>query len=310
MKIIRALPLLAVMLTACVSSPPREWRTQGTIPAPAGGAAGYQHGPEHTHVVVGEHRKTAERYGYLRMVGDQGTLATNIANGSTFAAAAPGSSAVSLPPFGNGYEDHDKFVKDYFEKLGLPAEQVASVRAMTMVEAHGPSTEVGRAVPRITAYYSALQRMVEGVPVSDSFAWARANSRGDVVQEGVYWPAMPSDVVKQVHQFRELLADPHRLEAFKSRLGLPGGEGSVVIRHSAATAGDAFESFASYDVSFHVPTSASEQKTPAPGTTVTVTRHFDLNGTERFLPQEKLNLGDQYKETKTQAAKASTDGHR
>jgi len=310
MKTIRVLPLLAITLTACVSSAPREWRPQGTIPAPAGGAAGYQHGPEHTRVVVGDHRKTSERYGYLRVVGDQGTLATNIANGSTFAAAAPSSSAVGLPPIGNGYEDHDKFVKDYFVKLGLPAEQVASVRAMTMVEAHGPSAEVGRTVPQFAAYYSALQRTVEGVTVADSFAWARANSRGDVVQEGVYWPAISSDVVKQVHEFRELLADPQRLQAFKARLPVSGGEGSVVIRHSSPTAGDAFESFASYDVSLHVPASASGQKTPAPGTTVTIIRHFDLNGTERFLPQEKLNLSAQYKEAKAPAAKASTTVHR
>lgn len=304
MKILRIIPMLAVTLTACVSSAPREWRTQGTIPAPAGGAAGYQHGPEHTRVVVGDHRKTSERYGYLRMVGDQGTVATNIANGSTFAAAAPASSGAHLPSFGSNYEDHDKFVKDYFVKLGLPAEQVGSVHAMTMLEAKGPSADVGRTVPRITAYYSALQRTVEGIPVADSFAWARANSRGEVVQEGVYWPAIPAEVLKEAQQFRELLADPHRLQGFKTRLAVSGGEGAVVIRHSSATGGNAFESFASYDVSLHVP-STSEQKTPAPGTTVTVVRHFDLNGTERFLPQEKLNLGDQYKETKTAAAKAS-----
>lgn len=307
MKILRAVPLLAVTLTACVSSAPPEWRTQGTIPAPAGGAAGYQHGPEHTQVVLGDHRKTVARYGYLKAVGDKGTLATNIATGSTFAAAAPGSSGVHLPPFGTGYEDHDKFVKDYFVKLGLPAEQVASVRAMTMLEAQGPSPEVEKTIPRITAYYSALQRTVEGVPVADSFAWARVNSRGEVVQEGVYWPAIPSEVVKQVHQFRELMADPQRLQAFKSHLGAPGGEGAVVIRHSSAALNESFESFASYDVSMHVPASPSGQKTPTPGATVTVVRHFDLNGTERFLPQEKLNLSAQYKEAKTPAAGARAE---
>src|SRR5262249_23962514 len=280
MKIIRALPLVVVTLTACVSSPRREWPTQGTISAPAGGGAGYQHGPDHTQVVVGGHRKIAERYGYLRMVGEQGAVATNIANGSTVAAAAPNSSSASLPPFGTGYQDHDKFVKEYFLKLGVPTDQVGSVRAMTMLEAHGPSSEVARTIPRITAYYSTLQRTVDGVPVADSFAWARVNSRGEVVHEGVYWPAIPADVVNQVRQFRELLADPHRTETFKARLAVTGGEGAVVIRHTPATSGDAFESFASYDVTLHVP--ASQQKTSAPGTTVTVIRHFDLNGKERF----------------------------
>jgi len=307
MKILRALPLLALMLTGCISSAPTEWRTQGTIPAPPGGAAGYQHGPEHTKVVLGDHRKTVARYGYLKAVGDHGTLATNIATGGTFAAAAPSSSGAHLPPFGTEYGDHDRFVKDYFVKLGLPVEQVASVHAMTMLEAQGPSTEVGKTIPQITAYYSALQRTVEGVPVADSFAWARVNSRGEVVQEGVYWPAIPADVVKQVHQFRELMADPRRQQEFKSRLGVSGGEGAVVIRHSSAALNEGFESFVSYDVSLHVPASTSEQKTPEPGTTVTVVRHFDVNGTERFLPQERLNISGQYKEAKTPAARGRAE---
>ena len=307
MKITAGFPLLALTLTACVSSAPREWRTQGMIPAPTGGAPGYQHGPQHTRVVVGDHRKTSERYGYLIMAGDQGTMSTNIADGSTFAAAAPSSAGMLLPRFAGSYEDHDRFVKDYFVTLGLPSEQVGSVRTMTMLEAHGRSEDVGRTIPQVTAYYSALQRTVEGIPVIDSFAWARVNSRGEVVQEGVYWPAIPSDVLQQVHQFREMLADPKRLEAFKSRLTVPAGEGVIVIRHSSATGNHAFESFASYDVSLHLSPIPSTQKMPMPGTTVTVTRHFDLNGAERFLPQEKLNLSSRYKENKPAAAKAKTD---
>jgi hypothetical protein len=175
---------------------------------------------------------------------------------------------------------------------------------MTLLEAPGPAAEVGRPAARITASNSALQRTVEGVPVADSFAWARVNSRGEVAQEAVYWPSLPANILTEVRQFRELLADPQRLQSFKSRLPVSVGEGAVAIRQSSATVDQGFESFASFDVSLHS-SQASSQKAPAPGTSVTITRHFDINGTERFLPQETLNLGAKYPATKQPATKTS-----
>lgn len=49
--------------------------------------------------------------------------------------------SLQLPPFGKSSDDHDSFVKDYFLKLGSPADQVGSVRGMTLLEAQGPAAE-------------------------------------------------------------------------------------------------------------------------------------------------------------------------
>ena len=289
----RILLLLTVGLTACNARAPQDWPAQGTIAAPAEGAAGYQHGPEHTRFVVGDHARQESKYGYLKSVGDQGTLATNHANGSTFAVPSAHAESLGLPPYGKSPEEHDAYVKEYFLKLGLPADQLAGVRGMTLVEAHGPAREVGRTPGQVTAYYSALQRTVAGVPVADSFAWARVNARSEVVQEGVYWPALPANVVQEVRQFREMLADPQRLASFNARLPVPGASGAVVIRHSAATSDEPFEAFAGFDVVVHS-SQPSLQKAAVPATSVSVIRHFDINGRERFLPQERLDLGARY----------------
>ena len=302
MNPVRILLLLTLTITGCFSPKAQEWRTQGTIPAPDGGVSGYQHGPQHTRFAFGDHLKSESKYGYLKRVGDQGTLAVNSANGSTFAIPSRDADSLKSPPFGNSSEDHDTFVKDYFVKLGLPGDQVAKVRGMTLLEAQGPATEVARKPQHIVAYYSALDRTVEGFPVRDSFAWARVNSRGEIVQEAAYWPSLPASVVSELREFRELFADPRRLQEYKSHLPVSGDGDVIAIHHSSAAADAGFESFVSFDVTLHL-AQGRFQQTAVEGTTVAVTRHFDINGKERFLPQEKLNLGDKYPHTKQPATK-------
>jgi len=300
----RNLLLLTLALTGCFSPRPQEWRAQGTIPASGGGAPGYQHGPQHTRFVIGDHPKVESKYSYLKISGRQGTVAVDSANGSTFAIPSRDAASLKLPPFGNSSDDHDSFVKDYFLKLGLPRDQVAKVHGMTMLEAHGPAAEAGRKAPHTVAYYSALERTVEGVPVPDSFAWARVNSHGDVVQEAAYWPSLPASVLSEIHQFRDLIAEPQRLQTYKSHLPVSGGDGVVAIHHSSAAADQEFDSFASFDLTFHL-TQMRAQKALTDGTSVSITRHFDISGKERFLPQERLNLGEKYPATKQPAAKTN-----
>ena len=300
MNVTKILPLLALALGGCAAPSLHDWRTQGAIPAPDGGVAGYQHGPEHSQFAIGDHPKRMEQYGYLKSVGDQGTLATNLANGSTFAVPSAHAPSLRLPPYGGSSDDHDAFVKNYFVKLGLPAVQVGSVRGMTLLDVQGRTENASRTIPRITAYFTRLERAVDGIPVADSFAWARVNSRGEIVQEAVYWPSLPANVLTQTRQFREQLADLRRRQSFESRLPVSGGTGAVVIHHSAATIDQPFESFASFDVVVRS-SPASSRNSPPPGTAAAVTRHFDINGIERFLPQETLDLGARYPASKTRA---------
>jgi hypothetical protein len=73
-----------------------------------------------------------------------------------------------------------------------------------------------------------------------------------------------------------------------------------VIRHSAATSDEPFEAFAGFDVVIHS-SQPSLQKAAGPATSVSVTRHFDINGRERFLPQERLDLSARYSVNKKPA---------
>jgi hypothetical protein len=290
-----ALAFLGACANLPVPAPPR----QGLTADPTGGPPGYQHGGAGGKFVLGATVRDRLEYGYIKKSGDQGTLAIRQANGSSFGIPDANATGLRLGPYGSTPQDHDKFVRDYFVGLGLPVDQVMAVRGMTLLEASGKSDETSRPMPRITAYYSVLQRGIGDVAVPDSFAWARANAEGHIVHEAVYWPALPAAVLDDTRKFKAMLADPEQRRQFEARIGMSAANGTLVIRHAGATE-DRFESFASLD--FTVRATAGKPERPAregPGIGgASVVRHFDLMGTERFLPQERLQLGDKYPETK------------
>lgn len=288
--------LLCLAACAAVNAPPPP--PQGLIPAAAGGTAGYQHGPEGSLFAVGQHARRAVQYGYLKQTGDEGTLAISQGNGSVFGVPNARASSLRVPPFGASPQDHDAFVKNYFVKLGLPADHVAEVRGMTLLEANGRSDETTRTIPRITAYYSVVKRVINRIPVPDSFAWARANSEGRIVQEAVYWPALPRDVVAEAERFKDMLSDDERRRAFQSRIPADISQATLAIRHASVTE-DHFETFASLDVTIRsspaaVQLDAMQKAASSSVGGAAVIRHFDINGTERFLPQETFDLKDRY----------------
>jgi len=127
----------------------------------------------------------------------------------------------------------------------LPSNQVGAVSGHVGGTFGGP---VGQAPVPVgpVEYYSVLSRQVAGIPVVNSFAWARINEDDDVVEESVYWPAIPESVIASARSLRGRFADANALNTFRS--GLPGGAGRVVIQHSAASA-DAFQAEAAYEIS-------------------------------------------------------------
>jgi hypothetical protein len=235
-------------------------------------------------------------HGYLKQVGDQGTLAVNPNNGSTFGipnAAAPGQRS---RPYGASPQDHDAFVRRYFIGLGMPADQIARVHAMTMLEVSGSSDATAKPRPMVTAYYSVLDRAVHGVSVPDSFAWARVDAEGHVIAEAVYWPALPGDVVSEAKGFSETLSDKERESALKARMPANAESVQAAIRHSSAWVDVPFDAFASYDVIVRtdlLPDAAVAKRGTSPRLAPgeIVVRHFDAEGVERFLPQERRTIG-------------------
>ena len=298
----RALAVAATILLyvgGCANVEVSPTPRQGPIPEAGGGVPGYQHGgAEGTKFAIGQNSRRSSQYGYLKQTGDEGTLAIRQSNGSVFGVPNARAASLKLPPYGNSPQDHDRYVRDYFVRLGLPADQVQAVRTMTLLEASGRTDETTRTIPRATAYYSVLNRSVGDVTVPDSFAWARVNSEGIIVQQGVYWPALPSNVVADATRLKGLLADPARRRAFESRTSLDSTAATVAIRHASANE-DQFNAFASLDITVRVSASA-QRATDARNASesssggAAVVRHFDIDGVERFLPQESLNLAGKY----------------
>jgi hypothetical protein len=302
--------MAALTLAGCQSIDVPPEPPPGPISTDAQGASGYQHGGVGvSKFAVGDDAKRTLALGYLKLSGDEGTLAIRQTNGSVFAVPNAHAQSLQLPPYGGSPQDHDRFVKAYFVALGLPAAQVKRVHAMTLVEASGRTDEAGSATPRVSAYYSVLDRAVGNTPVPDSFAWARVNAQGVVVQEGVYWPAIPGKVLADAKRLNDMLADRARRQAFQSRLPVDAATASVAIRHASASE-DQFEAFASVDITVHADvairgadagnaTNAANARQGSVSGGATFVRHFDIDGTERFLPQERLNLTRQYPATKS-----------
>ncbi len=286
--------IVALSVAGCASNPVPPAPRQGRIPPADGGAAGYQHGTEGSLFSIGGNAGRVAENGYLKQVGDQGALAIDASNGSAFGVPDADAPGLRSPPYGASPADHDAFVKRYFVGLGIPAEQVGGIRPMTLLEASGTGDEKSR--PRVVAYYSVLDRVVEGIPVPNSFAWARVDAAGDVVAEAVYWPALPGEVVVAAERLEEMISDQQQRSVFAARLPTLARTGAVAIRHSSAWVRSPFETLASLDVI---------ERTPAPQATVVtegdrssarsiplevVIRHYDAEGVEHFLPQERRDI--------------------
>ena len=115
------------------------------------------------------------------------------------------------------------------------------------------------------------------------------NADGAVVEEGVYWPALPAAALAGAGDIAGVLADPRRRQVLAARVA-SGSAATVAIRHTAATTDQAFAAMASYDVVVRPgeggDASASGTSRPAAG--MSFTRHFDASGREFRLPQEAI----------------------
>ncbi|HKE59695.1 MAG TPA: hypothetical protein VKB46_23455 [Pyrinomonadaceae bacterium] len=291
----------ALLLSAC-------WRTKvphppasGAIASDPGGTAGYQHGLDRSKFTVGANRHEVSEFGFVKVVGSEGTFAVDANNGLAVAITNANSPrAKSTRWYTGDSTQHNQIVKDYFVGAGIPKEQVGGVHATMSLSTSANGEQLPRPQPGVGGYQSILDRKIGEVPVVDSVAWARMNDAGEVLTEWVYWPAISAKVTADAGRMRELLSKDADKKAYLVKLppNLPAG--TVVIRHSSATSAQPFEAFASYDV-LERRTSPDASTEQGPGSrAVLIVRHFDINGEERKLPQERAQLAGDYPSTKRQ----------
>jgi hypothetical protein len=240
-----------------------------------------------------------DEHGFAKVVGPEGVFAVDLRNGLAVAVQsrsankgeARADDALSKTSYVMDPNKHNEQVVDYFIAAGIPQDQVGGVHANTYLSSSGWTNDERPPVPKVEGYASILERKVEKYPVLDSVAWARMDEQGKVVSEWVYWPAIPARALADARRLEEQVA-PGKTE-FLARLpsGLPPGK--VVIRHSAAMAEGPFEVYASYDVlERKESTLPARDKSQGDARVVSViARHFDVNGAELRLPQERRNNG-------------------
>jgi len=211
-----------------------------------------------------------------KIVGPEGVFATVATSG--WAMAIPNSDAPSrfAGALTRSPETHNNTVREYFVGAGLPVAQIGTVNAHATM--HTSSTDGDVTQPVFDSYTSVITRAIDGIPVSDSFAVAEFNVNGDVVEESVYWPTLPTSVIDDARALRTKLANPSLHAAFIAGLPDRFADGQVMIRHSSGAVGVTFQTAASYDVHERVQGGLFR------------VRHFDLQAHEFKMLDEELPL--------------------
>ncbi len=294
--------LALILLAGAVGTAGGQTFPAGLLRADDGGAPGYQHGFERSRFFMREQQSAVRRVeenGFAKVVGPAGVFAVDLRNGLALAVQSGGANkgeatapeAASAQPYSLDAGKHNEQVTDYLVSAGIPRDQVGGVHANTYLSASGSTQDERPAAPRVDGYASILERKIDKFGIPDSTAWARLDEQGRVISEWVYWPPIPAKALADARRLEELVASKD--QAFSGRLpsGLPLGK--VVIRHSSATEDGPFEAYASYDVverreTVIPPLDRTQNEVRVVSVNV---RHFDLDGNELRLPQERRNHG-------------------
>ncbi len=286
--------VIAYTLSGCTNDKVPPAPPAGDIAADAGGVVGYQHGLKHSKFIVGTDVREKSEFGFIKVVGSEGTFAVDATNGAVI--AIPNAHSTEQQKrvwYTLGAESHNRQVLDYFLAAGIAREQIGGVAAMTSLYASGKARDAGATRPQVDGWQSVVQRVVNDVPVIDSVVWARMNDQGKVIGEWVYWPPISSKAIDEARELRARTSQEPERAAFLSRLPRDLPAGKVVIRHSSATANGPFEVFASYDVVERRSTRDSTHPSGVEGRVLTasIVRHFDVEGNERKLAGETRSKG-------------------
>lgn len=274
-------------LGACSTTPESLTSAPSVKSTPSGlnDVPGYVHNFSRSRFRIGEKVLELSEFGFDKRVGSEGVFATIRETGWVLAIPNASSPATLVGPFSSSPDANNAAVRRYFVDAGLPEAQIDHVSAHANMHGSGHSPQgasVAKALasdPVLDGYTSILSRAVSGVPVPDSFAWARFNANGDVVEEQVYWPSIPANTVQNALKLQVMLASS--TQTILSTLPPQSSSGRVTIRHSPGSQRDSFESFASVDV--------LERGLQGMGRV----RHFDEHGVEMTLASERVSPPEQ-----------------
>jgi hypothetical protein len=238
-------------------------------PASGQGGVKYAHTLGVSRFAVGDGSRSETEGPFERVIGDKGVFFVDTVTGATLAVPnglalpkppvdAPASGnyspqALNYPqPMTTNPDEHSAAVKAYLVAAGVPAAEVSGTHVTTTMAGGGPVRDgVQPAQSKLLWYTTHLDRSLGGIPVESSYAFAAFDNGGRVITEGVYWPAIPANVVSSARAFAERLAAPRERTAFmaKVRKAAPGAgdtPGSVKIVHTSGGYHGPFQAAAVY----------------------------------------------------------------
>jgi len=172
---------------------------------------------------------------------------------------------------------HRAAVQSYFVGAGLPANQMGDILADYQNSGSLPSSPAS-SPPQFDSINSVLTRVVNGIRIVESFAWAKMTTAGDVDMEAVFWPPVDMTVVNAATSLASSMQNAAYHTTFLTNLpGTVYKDGGVVIHHTNSAIQSAPTAYVAYDVVLDASTTATM-------------RHFNANGAEFRLPQEMLSL--------------------
>lgn len=123
----------------------------------------------------------------------------------------------------------------YFTSAGLPTDQIGEIRLSTLMRRHGSDLDHGPPPPaEFMGYTTILTRVLDGVRVEGSFAWAQFSADGSVVSEQVWWPEIPQAAADQARTMKNSLSAPGAESALRAKLppSVASSKGEVVLHHA------------------------------------------------------------------------------
>jgi len=240
--------------------------SEGAPPSPSAAAgAKYEHKMENSNFRLGTGERVEVQGVSERFVGDSGSFMVDTVTGATLAVRNPSQSGRLPRPLTQDPTEHSGIVQDYLLKAGVPANEVSGTHVTTTMGGGGPrSSGVEPSKSTLLWYTTHLERSLQGIPVEGSFAYAALDSAGEVITEGVYWPAIPANVVSNAEALKQKLDSPTERDAFlanvvKARPDAKEATGEVKIVHTSAGHHGDFEARAVYSAVVRSPNRGKAQ---------------------------------------------------
>jgi hypothetical protein len=251
----KSLPFALLLLVGSCASQ-LDAPAPGTQAAALDGATSglaYEHNLQRSRFDVGDRAVTEVDGPIVRIRGKRGVFAVDRTTRAVLAVPTAVSQDQYPEPLSQRADEHTSVARDYLIRAGVPAAEVSGTHVTTTMAGGGSMASGEPLTQRLLWYSTHLERSVGGIPVESSFAYTALDSSGAAISEGVYWPALSSDVVLRAQQLSHRLGSPAErakfLEATSSAYPeISKTEGKVTIVHSSAGYQGRFEAHAVYSV--------------------------------------------------------------